>query len=62
MKERGIDKLLDEAREELKDSDSTYMSNKKCELLHLVKVLDGFTDYSRIGLLYIKLIGPLDFS
>ncbi|KAK3954090.1 mitochondrial distribution/morphology family 35/apoptosis [Pseudoneurospora amorphoporcata] len=29
LKERGIDKLLDEAREELKDSDSTYMSKKK---------------------------------
>lgn len=31
LKERGIDKLLDEAREELKDSDSTYMGKKKCE-------------------------------
>ncbi|KAK3487114.1 UPF0203-domain-containing protein, partial [Neurospora crassa] len=30
LKERGIDKLLDEAREELKDSDSTYMGKKKC--------------------------------
>ncbi|KHE84877.1 UPF0203-domain-containing protein [Neurospora crassa] len=31
LKERGIDKLLEEAREELKDSDSTYMGKKKFE-------------------------------
>ncbi|GKT55761.1 N-acetylglucosaminyl transferase component [Colletotrichum tofieldiae] len=30
LKERGIDKLLDEAREDQKDNDATYMG-RKCE-------------------------------
>ncbi|GJC91583.1 mitochondrial distribution and morphology [Colletotrichum higginsianum] len=28
LKERGIDKLLDEAREDQKDNDATYMGRK----------------------------------
>ncbi|KZL80427.1 n-acetylglucosaminyl transferase component [Colletotrichum incanum] len=30
LKERGIDKLLDEAREDQKDNDATYMGRKLC--------------------------------
>ncbi len=31
LKERGIDKLLDEAREDNKENDATLMGRKKCE-------------------------------
>jgi len=31
LKERGIDKLLEEAREDNKENDTTYMGRKKCE-------------------------------
>ena len=33
MKRRGIDKLLDEAREDNKENDATLMGRKKCEWL-----------------------------
>ena len=31
LKRRGIDKLLDEAREDNKENDATLMGRKKCE-------------------------------
>ncbi|KAK4131081.1 UPF0203-domain-containing protein [Trichocladium antarcticum] len=31
LKERGIDKLLDDAREDNKDNDATLMGRKKCK-------------------------------
>ncbi|AEO67989.1 uncharacterized protein THITE_2117243 [Thermothielavioides terrestris NRRL 8126] len=31
LKERGIDKLLDEAREDYKENDATLMGRKKCK-------------------------------
>lgn len=31
MKERGIDKLLDEAREDNKENDASLMGRKKCK-------------------------------
>ncbi|KAK4166576.1 mitochondrial distribution/morphology family 35/apoptosis, partial [Cladorrhinum sp. PSN259] len=30
LKERGIDKLLDEAREDFKENDATLLGRKKC--------------------------------
>ncbi len=33
MKRRGIDKLLDEAREDNKENDATLMGRKKCKWL-----------------------------
>ncbi|KAK3941333.1 hypothetical protein QBC46DRAFT_259010 [Diplogelasinospora grovesii] len=31
LKERGIDKLLEEAREDNRENDAAYMTRKKCE-------------------------------
>ncbi|KAK0721505.1 mitochondrial distribution/morphology family 35/apoptosis [Apiosordaria backusii] len=31
LKERGIDKLLDEAREDFKENDATLLGKKKCK-------------------------------
>lgn len=36
LKERGIDKLLDEAREDSKESDATYLG-RKCELSPILR-------------------------
>ena len=37
LKERGIDKLLEEAREDNKENDSVYLGKKKCECLASIK-------------------------
>lgn len=34
LKSRGIDKLLEEAREDTKENDTTYMDRKKCKAGH----------------------------
>ncbi|KAK0649401.1 hypothetical protein B0T16DRAFT_456820 [Cercophora newfieldiana] len=32
LKERGIDKLLDDAREDNKENDATFLGRKKCQM------------------------------
>ena len=46
LKERGIDKLLEEAREDNKANDSTYLGKKKCKFAHsskMVRILFNLT-------------------
>lgn len=43
LKERGIDKLLDEAREDFKENDATLLGKKKCKCLHLC-ITPDFSD------------------
>ena len=39
LKERGIDKLLDDAREDNKENDATLMGRKKCKIPPTTRIL-----------------------
>jgi hypothetical protein len=39
LKERGIDKLVEDAREDNKDNDAAFLGRKKCELFRVASRL-----------------------